>query len=79
MPKRKFSSEHCIVKIRNSFDKVLNEKEIALEPIDILENDLDETGFSPFSDGFADDTKIHRLNTFLYLVSNRSSNDSVSL
>ena len=42
MPKKKFSSEHCIVKIRNSFDKVLNEKEIALEPIDILEADLDE-------------------------------------
>lgn len=79
MPKRKFSSDHCIVHINNSFDKVMNEKEIALEPIDILETDLDDSGISAFSDNFANDSKIHRLNTFLYLVSNRSSNDSVNL
>ena len=77
MPKKKFSSDHYIAHISNSFDTVLNEKEIALEPIDFIDTELDDSRC--FSDVFANDSKIHRLNTFLYLVSNRSSNDSVSL
>ena len=76
-PTKKLSCDFSL-NLLNTFEKVLNEKEIALASMDDLNTDISEESSNP-SDDSKSDQLYHKINSYVYIVSNRNNESNFDL
>ena len=76
-PIKKLSCDFSL-HLLNTFEKLLNEKEIALASMDDLNTDIGEE-----SSNLSDDSKsaqlYHKINSYVYIVSNRNNESNFDI
>ena len=76
-PTKKLSCDFSL-NLLNTFEKVLNEKEIALASMDDLNTDIGEES-SNLSDDSKSDQLYHKINSYVYIVSSRNNESNFDL